>query len=263
MFRRKEEGSLDSSDASATPATSGSASTLSESSPVGASQLSSPVGAAASYSSPSSSQPPQMQPVVRTLSEAGRPATSVTPTAPAAGYRPVPVGDFNRGISRPGTPDVSRPGHAPLASPVANREGKPNPRILTVGNDILLKGEIATCDRIIIEGRVEAKLHDVHTVEIAVSGSFKGTAEVEEAEISGLFEGDLVVRQRLIIYSSGEVRGNITYGEIEIERGGRMTGQIKTITAGSASAGDKSSDKSNLLDVLDGKPSRGKDKDAA
>ena len=80
-----------------------------------------------------------------------------------------------------------------------------------------------------IEGRVEAKLSDVHTVEIAECGSFKGTAEVEDAEISGVFEGDLIVRNRLVIYSSGEVRGNITYGEIEIERGGRLTGQIKTV----------------------------------
>ena len=80
-----------------------------------------------------------------------------------------------------------------------------------------------------IEGRVEAKLSDVHTVEIAECGSFKGTAEVEDAEVSGIFEGDLIVRNRLVIYASGEVRGNIGYGEVEIERGGKLTGQIKTV----------------------------------
>ena len=260
MFRRKEEGSLDSSDASATPmgGTAGVSSTPSESSHASTSP-SSPSAAATPATPSYASQPPQMQPVVRTLSDVGRPAAA-SPVSPAAGgYRPVPVGDFNRGISRPGA-DTSRGAHSSLSSPGASKDGGKNPRILTVGNDILLKGEIATCDRIIIEGRVEAKLHDVHTVEIAVSGSFKGTAEVEEAEISGLFEGDLVVRTRLIIYSTGEVRGNITYGEIEIERGGRMTGQIKTSATG---PGAEKSDKSSLHDLLDGKPSRGKDKDAA
>ena len=104
-----------------------------------------------------------------------------------------------------------------------------NRRVLTVGNDILLKGEIATCDRLVIEGKVDATLNDVHTVEISETGSFKGSADIEDAEISGLFEGDLVVRNRLVIYASGKVRGKITYGEIEIERGGEMTGEIKTI----------------------------------
>jgi cytoskeletal protein CcmA (bactofilin family) len=101
-------------------------------------------------------------------------------------------------------------------------------RILTVGNDILLKGEIATCDRLVIEGKVDATLNDVHTVEIAETGSFKGSANIEDAEISGLFEGDLVVRNRLVIYATGKVRGKISYGEIEIERGGELTGEIKT-----------------------------------
>lgn len=107
----------------------------------------------------------------------------------------------------------------------SNKESK---RILTVGEDILLKGEIATCDRLIIEGEVDASLNDVHTVEIAESGSFKGTAEIEYAEISGLFEGELIVKNRLVIYSTGRVCGNITYGEIEIQRGGEMTGEINT-----------------------------------
>ncbi len=61
--------------------------------------------------------------------------------------------------------------------------------MLTVGSDILLKGEIATCDRLVIEGKVDATLNDVGTVELAEAGSFKGIAQVENAEISGLFEG--------------------------------------------------------------------------
>ena len=114
---------------------------------------------------------------------------------------------------------------------------KAGKRNLTVGNDILLKGEIATCDRLVIEGSVDATLKEVHTVEIAESGSFKGAAEIEDAEISGLFEGDLIVRNRLTIYATGKVRGKISYGEIEIERGGQIAGEI---TLGGAGRSDKS-----------------------
>ncbi len=114
-------------------------------------------------------------------------------------------------------------------------KAKDSHRVLTVGSDILLKGEIATCDRLVIEGQVDATLKDVHTVEIAESGSFKGTAEIEYAEISGSFDGDLIVRHRLVIHSTGRVRGRISYGEIEIQRGGELTGEINT----SASANNK------------------------
>ena len=43
-------------------------------------------------------------------------------------------------------------------------------------------------------------------------------------EVSGRFDGDLVVRKLLLIRAKGHVAGTITYGEIEIERGGRVVG---------------------------------------
>jgi cytoskeletal protein CcmA (bactofilin family) len=118
---------------------------------------------------------------------------------------------------------------------------KGNRRVLTVGHDILLKGEIATCDRLVIEGKVDATLNDVHTVEISETGSFRGSAQIEDGEISGLFEGDLVVRNRLVIYATGKVRGKITYGEIEIERGGELTGEIKTMSSAAPTRASRSS----------------------
>jgi cytoskeletal protein CcmA (bactofilin family) len=147
-------------------------------------------------------------------------------------FRSSPIAEFNRAATARSS-EPARPTAASVPAPASfstseKTASKTSRRILTVGNDILLKGEIATCDRLVIEGRVEAKLSEVHTVEIAECGSFKGTAEVEDAEISGIFEGDLIVRNRIVIYASGEVRGNISYGEIEIERGGKLTGQIKT-----------------------------------
>lgn len=116
---------------------------------------------------------------------------------------------------------------------------KASKRVLTVGHDIHMKGEISTCDRLVIEGSVDATLKDVHTVELAQTGSFKGTAEIEDAEISGHFEGDLICNGRLIIYATGRVSGNVSYGEIEIERGGQLTGTIKTAEQLKAEQGNK------------------------
>jgi len=101
-------------------------------------------------------------------------------------------------------------------------------RIMTVGQDTFLKGEISTCDKVIVEGQVDAKMGDVFGLEITETGSFKGSAVVADAEISGTFDGDLSVKGRLLIYSTGRVTGKIRYGEIEIQRGGKVTGEIKS-----------------------------------
>jgi Polymer-forming cytoskeletal len=59
------------------------------------------------------------------------------------------------------------------------------------------------------------------------SGLFKGSAAIEDAEIRGRFEGDLVVSKRLLIKASGRVSGTVRYGQIEIECGGQISGDIQ------------------------------------
>ena len=110
------------------------------------------------------------------------------------------------------------------AAPAAAAEGG---KRLIVGQGIKLKGEISACDRLIVEGHVEVTLNDTRTVEIKPSGRFIGSCEVEQAEISGTYEGDLTVRGRLSVHASGMVTGNIHYGELELERGGRIAGELK------------------------------------
>jgi len=100
-------------------------------------------------------------------------------------------------------------------------------RIMIVGREVRLSGDIKSCNRLVVEGFVEATLHDCHDLEIAEGGLFRGNASSEQAEIRGRFEGELVVRKRLLIRASGHVSGTISYGEIEIERGGKVLGTVQ------------------------------------
>lgn len=100
---------------------------------------------------------------------------------------------------------------------------------LIVGQGIRLSGEISSCDRLIVEGAVEVTLNDTLALEIASSGRFTGGCEVEEADISGVYEGDLTVRNRLIVRGSGKLTGTVRYGELELERGGQIAGNISVL----------------------------------
>lgn len=235
MFRRKDESDIESNDQNTAPQNALSGGSAAESATVISPQHSSgyqpsQAGGGATAPSASAYSPAASGPYAP---PGARGAEPVRPGA-ASAFRPAGAGvDMQRGGR-----GVENKSGAP-ALPGAAGAAKENRRVLTVGSDILLKGEIATCDRLVIEGKVDATLNDVHTVEIAESGSFKGTAQIEYAEISGLFEGDLIVRNRLVIYATGKVRGKITYGEIEIERGGELSGEIKSEAASTYGARDR------------------------
>ena len=107
-------------------------------------------------------------------------------------------------------------------TPVKEGESK-----LTVGPNIKLKGvEITDCDTLVVEGSVEATM-DSRVIQISERGSFKGSAEIDIAEIRGQFDGNLTVRQKLVIYSTGKVTGRVRYGKVVIEEGGQLSGEVE------------------------------------
>ncbi len=140
------------------------------------------------------------------------PLKSDTGGSPPAALRPAE-------IARP-----ARDLHTPAARPsnISNPEGKK----LIVGREIQLSGNISACDKLVVEGRVEAELKDCRQIEIASTGTFKGSAAIDMAEISGNFEGTLTARDILIVRSTGRITGTVRFGKLEIERGGEVVGDI-------------------------------------
>lgn len=145
--------------------------------------------------------------------------------------RPAPAG---RPVARPQV--VHRPPDVHGATARRQREEELEGKSLIVGRDIALSGEIKDCDRLIVEGRVEANLAKCEEIEITPTGAFKGEAEIDTAEISGIFEGALTARRVLIVRATGRVSGTIRYGEVEIERGGQINGDVAQIDAAAKTA---------------------------
>ncbi|MHB1114824.1 MAG: bactofilin family protein [Acidovorax defluvii] len=107
---------------------------------------------------------------------------------------------------------------------------------LTVGPNIKLKGvEITDCDTLVVEGTVEATM-DSRVIQIAEQGAFRGSADIDIAEIRGEFNGTLTVRDKLVIFGTGRVSGKIRYGKLVVEEGGQLSGEIAVGVGTSASA---------------------------
>jgi len=171
------------------------------------------------------------------VSQVGRAPAAVPPRVPEMA-RP-PAEPPRRAVTEPIPVPVTPPPVAaapppPPASTSPPRRSEAGLRQLTVGREISLSGEIASCDTLIVEGSVEANLQNCRDVDIAETGLFKGSAEIDNADVRGSFEGSLIVRKRLLIRSNGHVSGTIRYGQIEIELGGQISGDVQS----TASTGD-------------------------
>ena len=176
---------------------------------------------------PSASKGPDMNSI---------PKPPTAPSVPGAGFKTdVP----RRVVDMPGTAprQPSMPVAAPAAAaPAPAAPAMPEQRRLTVGRDISLTGEIGSCDVLVVEGTVEAKLREGRLVEIAESGLFRGSVDIEEADIAGRFEGDIAVRGRLTVRSTGKITGSIRFGELAVDAGGQLIGDIQIYGAGTKPA---------------------------
>ena len=162
-----------------------------------------------------------------------RPTAATRPTQAAAPAAPTPA-------AQPRPVEATRVTELPrrdAAAPAPVKKAETEMRTLIVGREIALSGEITSCDRLVVEGSVEANLANCRDIDIAESGLFKGSAAIEEAEIRGRFEGVLTVKKRLLIRATGKVVGTVRYGQIEIERGGQLSGDVQSQPEGEAKMG--------------------------
>lgn len=154
-------------------------------------------------------------------------------TAPAAHQIRSPIARAAAGVNAPASAmGNDAPGKLPALGaamiPAASHTAD-NARRLVVGMGITVNGQVSSCDALIVEGIMQAKLTGARRVEVARTGIFKGSAEIEEACIAGWFDGDLAVKGVLRIRATGMVKGTVRYGRLEVEQGGRISGSMSSL----------------------------------
>jgi tetratricopeptide (TPR) repeat protein len=102
-------------------------------------------------------------------------------------------------------------------------------RHLLIATGISFRGEIAGCDRLVIDGVVEGEIKRCRHIAVSDGGRFKGIAVTVEADIAGACAGSLTVEQRLFIAHTARVFGSVRYGRLAIEEGGELDGDIRRL----------------------------------
>lgn len=96
---------------------------------------------------------------------------------------------------------------------------------LLVGEGVTVQGTIRVTGRASVHGVVEG---DVQADELIVGprGQVTGRVSARRIEVSGQTHETLVASERLVVRSTGVVRGTVRYGDLETERGGVIVGMV-------------------------------------
>lgn len=97
---------------------------------------------------------------------------------------------------------------------------------LMIGSGVKFTGTIKVPNRALINGNFDGEL-EARELVVDSSGVVAGKTQSQNMIIRGLLNADVKCHQLLSIAATGSVKGQIEYGELTIERGGKFEGTMK------------------------------------
>jgi len=110
--------------------------------------------------------------------------------------------------------------------------------ISIVEQGLTIDGTVTCGGQLIVKGVVKGRL-EADTVVIAEEGLVQARTEVKAITIGGTFEGDLRVSGSAVILATGCFSGKVTYADMVIEAGGRLSGEVVCTRQADADGGGK------------------------
>ena len=96
---------------------------------------------------------------------------------------------------------------------------------LMIGEGVTITGTIKASNKVTVQGTIDGDI-ECNSVTINKSGNVKGKIKTETMTVEGKAEGEMNDNTVLNIKSEGHVSGKVFYGEIQIDEGGKISGEI-------------------------------------
>ena len=93
---------------------------------------------------------------------------------------------------------------------------------------VTLRGDVDVPGAASVDGKFEGTLK-AKTLIVGQTGHVSGQISAETAEIRGMVDDQLVVRNKLVLRASGSISGAISYSKIMVEEGGSISGSIEVM----------------------------------
>lgn len=99
------------------------------------------------------------------------------------------------------------------------------------GEGVVFKGSITAPEKVVVHGTVEGEIV-ARDLLVGPTGTIKGKVSVDQADIQGKVFDHIEAKVCLSLRKTGRVEGSASYGDIEIEKGGVLSGEVSTIKSG-------------------------------
>jgi cytoskeletal protein CcmA (bactofilin family) len=96
---------------------------------------------------------------------------------------------------------------------------------LIIGEGVTVTGTFSIPSKAVINGTLNGEL-TADEIMVGKQGKLTGKITARNADIHGETHDTLTIANHLILRSTGKIHGRATYGELEIERGGLVSGTV-------------------------------------
>lgn len=107
--------------------------------------------------------------------------------------------------------------------------------IAYLGSDTVYEGKLSFKGTVRIEGRFTGEIVSDGILNIGKDAHVNGSLAVGELLLSGHFNGDVLAKRRVVLYSTGVFEGNLQTPSLLTEEGAIIEGQIGMRNPGKAS----------------------------
>lgn len=126
-----------------------------------------------------------------------------------------------------------------------------------ISHGIRIKGEVTGSEDLFVDGVVDGKLNIVNgSLTIGPNGSVKADVSAREVIVRGKIEGNVTGRDKVQLWSTGQVTGEVRTDRLAIEDGALLRGKVEagrppaktaeTKAAAAGAAASKTSDSTSL-----------------
>ncbi len=100
------------------------------------------------------------------------------------------------------------------------------------GEGVVFKGSINAPEKVVVHGTVDGEIIAKDLL-VGPTGTITGKVSVDQADIQGKIFDHIEAKICLSLRKTGRIEGSATYDDIEIEKGGVLSGDVSTIKSAS------------------------------
>ncbi len=99
---------------------------------------------------------------------------------------------------------------------------------MTIAPGTRFTGQVRGGERVVINGNADGTIVTKALV-VGEGGRFQGSIKVDTAEVHGELRGDVTVRHLLTIGVTGDVEGDIQYGQLALASGANLVADLRNV----------------------------------